>query len=109
MNINFLKKMEKQKKLLLKDKKLKDWLKAGGRKEEKQDFFRLLKRASLLSRDKCHYSSLGINFFLVPGRRLTSWRKNHPSLFTACFSVASKRFTISIATLTGPTPPGVGV
>jgi len=38
----------KKKKLLSKDKKLKNWLKQGGREDSKQDFLTLLKRAVFL-------------------------------------------------------------
>lgn len=36
----------KKEKLLPKDKKLKNWLKKGGREGAKQDFLRLLKRSA---------------------------------------------------------------
>jgi len=39
-----------KKKFTNKDKKLRDWLKKGGREDSKKDFFTLLKKAVLPSR-----------------------------------------------------------
>jgi hypothetical protein len=45
--IIYNRKMEKKRKIILKDKKLKNLFKGGGRKEAKKDFFELIKLAAL--------------------------------------------------------------